>query len=76
MEKYKKIYCEVFEIAEDEIEKLTYQSIDEWDSVGHMSLIATIEDEYNITLEMDDIIDWNSFETGIKILGKYGIDLS
>ena len=39
-----------------------------WDSVGHMSMIAKLEETFNITFEMDDIIDFSSFSEGKKFL--------
>ena len=44
-----------------------------WDSVGHMSLIAALEDAFGIVLDVDDIIDFSSFEKGKEILGKYDV---
>lgn len=76
MEQYKKIFCDTFEISEEQLEGLTYQSIDAWDSVGHMNLIAELEDTFGIMMETDDIIDFNSFETGIEILKKYDVELA
>ena len=40
-------------------------SIPQWDSVGHMTLMGALEDEFDIVLEMDDIIDFSSFKKGI-----------
>ena len=54
---------------------LKYESIQEWDSIGHMGLIAELEDSFNISMEMDDIIDFSSFEKGKEILKKYDIDI-
>ena len=56
-------------------EGLSYQAIPAWDSVGHMALMAALEETFNIELETDDIIDFSSFEKGIEILKKYGINL-
>ena len=58
------------------MEKLEYQSIEEWDSVGHMGLMSELEDTFDITLEMDDIIDFSSYTKGIETLEKYGVKLS
>ena len=55
--------------------KLKYQSIPEWDSVGHMTMVGSLEDTFKITLDMDDIIDFSSFEKGKKILKKYKITI-
>ena len=54
--------------------KLNYQDIEAWDSVGHMGLIAAIEEAFGIMMEADDIIDFSSFEKGKEILStKYNI---
>ena len=53
-----------------------YNEIDEWDSIGHMALVAALEDEYKISFETDDIIDFSSFKKGIEILKKYKIEFS
>ena len=54
---------------------LKYESIQEWDSIGHMGLIAELEDSFDISMEMDDIIDFSSFEKGREILKKYDINI-
>lgn len=73
-EKYDNTFKETFEISDAELgTSLEYQSIEAWDSVGHMALMAALEDEFDIMLEMDDIVDFGSYETGIKTLEKYGV---
>ena len=73
-EKYNGAFIEAFEIeASDLTDSLEYQSIKEWDSVGHMALMAALEDEFDIMLEMDDIVDFGSYNTGLKTLEKYGV---
>lgn len=76
LDKYKKAFVEAFEISEDMVEKLEYNSIVEWDSVGHMGLMAELEDAFDITLEMEDIIDFSSYQKGIETLAKYGIQIN
>ena len=73
-EKYDSAFMEVFEIGQDQLtSSLEYQSITAWDSVGHMALVAALEEVFDIMLEMDDIIDFGSYETGIKTMEKYGV---
>ena len=73
-EKYDSAFMEVFEIEKDALtDELEYQSIESWDSVGHMALIAELEDIFDISMEMDDVIDFGSYKTGIKTLEKYGV---
>ena len=71
-EKYKSIVKDSFQYAGD-VEELEYQAIDEWDSVGHMQLMAALEDAFSIELDVDDIIEFSSFKKGIIILGKYNV---
>lgn len=77
LEKYTQAFVESFEVSEDEAKKLKYQDIKAWDSVGHMGLVANIEDAFDIMMETEDIIDLSSFEKGKEILEKnYEIDFS
>ena len=39
-----------------------------------MELIAELEDAFEISMEMDDIVDFSSYIKGIEILKKYDID--
>ena len=73
LEKYTNAFTTTFDIKSEETKGLSYQSIEAWDSIGHMGLIAAIEDSFDIMLEADDIIDLSSFEKGIEILNKYKI---
>lgn len=69
-EKYRNCFVKIFEVADSETDGLKYQEIDAWDSVGHMGLIAELEDAFNIMMDTDDIIDFSSFEKGMEILSK------
>ena len=40
---------------------LKYNEIDEWDSIGHMTLISSLEEKFNISFETDDVIDFSSY---------------
>tara|TARA_A100001015_G_scaffold239048_1_gene272247 strand:+ start:1187 stop:1405 length:219 start_codon:yes stop_codon:yes gene_type:complete len=70
-----KCFKESFLVEESELEDLKYQDIEEWDSVGHMNLMSLLEDEFEIELDIDDIIDFSSFEVGKDILKKYKVDI-
>lgn len=74
-EKYNNLFVENLQITEEQLEGLTYQSVELWDSVGHMSLVAAIEDAFDIMMETDDIIDFSSYEKGKEILKKYGVEI-
>jgi acyl carrier protein len=74
-EKYMQIFVETFGITEERATGLNYQDIDDWDSIGHMSLIAALEEAFDIMMDTDDIIDFSSFEKGKEILAKYNVDI-
>lgn len=69
-EKYLNAFKESFEVDEATAKTLKYQDIPAWDSVGHMTLIAALEDAFDIMMDTDDIIDFSSFEKGKEILSK------
>jgi acyl carrier protein len=76
LEKYKNVFMDSFSINETQLkDNLEYNSIETWDSVGHMGMIASLEEAFEIELETDDIIDFSSFEKGIELLKKYDIKL-
>lgn len=70
LEKYNQAFIETLNVAEDQLAGLKYQAVELWDSVGHMSLVAAIEDAFDIMMETDDIIDLSSYEKGMEILSK------
>lgn len=75
-DKYDKVFMDSFSIDKAKVGKnLVYESISEWDSVGHMGMIAEIEESFGVMLETDDIIDFSSYEKGIEILKKYNISV-
>ena len=56
-------------------EKLKYNDIPEWDSIGHMTLMSGLEDAFKISIDTDDVIDFSSFKKGKQIVKKYGINV-
>jgi len=70
LEKYAQVFCETLEIEESQLPGLKYQDVSLWDSVGHMNLIAALEEAFDIMMETDDIIDLSSYEKGQEILTK------
>ena len=77
LEKYENAFIETFDIDVAKLREkdLEYNTIDEWDSIGHMSLMAALEDTFDIMLETEDIIEFSSFEKGKEILAKYDVAL-
>ena len=75
--KYSEIFKTALNISDDKLnENIKYNEIEEWDSIGHMTLVSALEEEYKITLETDDIVDFSSFKKGKEILKKYNVNIS
>ena len=75
IEKLKSAFVEGLEIPVEEVENATMESVDKWDSIGQMSLVAMIEDEFGIELEPDEVMQFTSFEASKNILKKHDIEL-
>ena len=75
LEKYNNAFIESFGVTEAELPGLSYQQIEAWDSVGHMQLIAALEDAFDIMFDTDDIIDFSSYEKGKEYMKKYEVEL-
>lgn len=75
-QQYDKIFIDTFSIDESALgDSLFYNKIPSWDSIGHMTMVAAIEETFNITMETDDIINFGSYKKGLEILAKYGIQI-
>ena len=75
IEKLKEAFVEGLEIPMEEVESATMESVDKWDSIGQMSLVAIIEDAFEIEFEPDEVMQFTSFEAGKKILKNHNIEL-
>ena len=76
VQKYSEIFKTALNIEADKLtENLKYNDIEEWDSIGHMTLVAALEEEFKISLETDDIIDFSSYNKGKEIIKKYGVEI-
>ena len=75
IDKYKNAFTEAMQAEAKDVEKAARNTFKKWDSIGHMNLIAIIEDDFEIELKPEDILNFSSYSAGIKIMKKYGIDL-
>ena len=75
LERYNKVFCNVMQVGEEKLLNLKFKESDYWDSVGHMTLIAALEDEFDIMLDAEDILEFTSYDNAKKVLAKYDIEL-
>ena len=65
------IISDVFEIDVSDIEySMTPDDIERWDSLGNLILINTIEDKFNITLDIEEIFSIEKIEDIYELLRK------
>lgn len=73
-ETYAQCFIDTFGVDAEKLEAgLEYNTIDEWDSIGHMTLIAALEDAFSISMDIDDVIEFGSFAKGFELLAKYDV---
>jgi len=74
-EKLRHVFAEALGIEKDRVlDTLEYNSIPEWDSVAHMSLVAALDETFDTMLDTDDVIDMSSFARAREIMKKYGVE--
>ena len=63
---------EALELDDDvDVTTLTYRGHPSWTSLGHMTLVAALEDRFDVMLESEDILDMSSYHKVVEIMGKY-----
>jgi acyl carrier protein len=68
----KKILAKVLEIDIATIfDNATQKDIAKWDSLQHLNLIVEIEDNYDISIDPEDISEMLSIDKIIEIIKKY-----
>lgn len=72
---YNDVFIKIFGVNATKLKKLNYQGVKSWDSVGHMNLISVLEKKFKIEMDIDDIVDFSSYEKGKKILKKYKVNI-
>lgn len=76
LEKYNNAFVEVFGAkVEDLNDNYGKDTVEEWDSVHQLSLIAQLEDAFDILFDPEDIMDLTSYAKGKEILAKYDVTL-
>lgn len=64
----------VFRIRESDINlALTQQDVSSWDSLTQMDLVISLEQEYDIVLDIDDIVKMTSVSHIVDVLRSKGV---
>ena len=77
IEKYNNAFVEVFAVnAANLDENFSKATVKEWDSVHQLSLVAMLEDSFDIMFDPEDIMELTSYAAGRTLLTKYDIQFS
>lgn len=76
LEKYNQAFIEVFAVESSVLnENFNKDTVEEWDSVHQLNIVALLEESFDIMFEPEDIMDLTSYEKGKEILKKYEVEL-
>lgn len=76
IEKYNNIFIEIFGVSADSLnDNFTKQNVSLWDSVHQLSIVTSIEDEFDIMFDPEDIMAMTSYSIGKELLAKYDVEL-
>ena len=74
IEKYNEAFMHVFGVqAYDLNDNYGKDTVEEWDSVHQLGLIAELEEAFDIMFDPEDIMDLTSYAKGKEILAKYDV---
>ena len=76
IDKYNQIFIDTFSAnVADLNENYTKDNVEAWDSVHQLSIIAELEEQFDLMLDPEDIMACTSYEAGKEILRKYEVEI-
>ncbi|WP_028902123.1 phosphopantetheine-binding protein [Prevotella sp. P6B4] len=76
IEKYNEAFVHVFGAQVGDLnDNYGKDTVEEWDSVHQLSLVAELEEAFDIMLDPEDIMEMTSYAKGKELLKKYEIEL-
>ncbi|EGQ9325610.1 acyl carrier protein [Vibrio cholerae] len=74
-DKLRNVFATSLGISEDLVkDDLKYNSINQWDSIAHMTLVAELENVFDVMLDTDQILDMSSVAKAREILNSHDIE--
>ena len=69
-----KVFTQVFDLTPDQIHSdLTQNDVAKWDSLAQIHLVIALEQEFNVNLELEEIVTMNSVKAIADVLKKKGV---
>jgi len=77
LEKYNNILKRDLKVTDADLndEKLRYNRTPNWDSVGHVEMVADMEEAFGVQFETVDIMAFSHYSAGLEILRDLGVDI-
>jgi acyl carrier protein len=67
------VFRRALDLPDDvDVTALAYGDHPNWDSVGHMVLVAEIEETYGVLLDTDDVVGLSDYEAAVALLERLG----
>jgi acyl carrier protein len=60
------------ELSWDDVTHATSTTVQGWDSVAVVTLLAVVEEEFGISLEVEDLSQFDSFQRFLIYMGEVG----
>lgn len=75
LEKLNQIFCEVYSVEESALnEDFVNTNVETWDSIHQLSMVAAIEEAFDLMMDAEDILEMTSYVNVKNLLSsKYEI---
>lgn len=75
LEKLNQIFCEVYSVEESALnENFVNTNVETWDSIHQLSMVAAIEEAFDLMMDAEDILEMTSYVNVKNLLtSKYEI---
>jgi acyl carrier protein len=67
------IFAEVFNFQGDITPQTSRADVPKWDSLRHIALVTAIEQNFSLSLSMDEMVEIRSVQDICNILDRHGI---
>ncbi len=68
------VVAKVFKVDVSEVTDLSSkETLAEWDSMGHLSLVMSLEERFRVSLSIADAMEMTSVQHIKRILKEYGV---
>jgi acyl carrier protein len=57
-----------------DVTTLQYREIPQWDSIGHMALVAELESVFDVMFTTEQVIGLSSLDKALEYLAENGVD--